>query len=87
VADVRVLGAKVSAGRIESVRVSFHGLPERTVGRDEVVRWMKDGHSLTPVVAGRRTTALQLVEVGDAWFVRSDNAPDTSDSLPELPSV
>ncbi len=86
-ADVRVLGAKVAGGRIEALRVSFHGLPARTIDRDLAVRWMKDGHSLVPVVAGRRAPALQLVEVGEDWFVRTDHAPDASDRLPDLPSV
>jgi hypothetical protein len=87
VADVRVVAATVAGGRIENLRVSLHGLPERTLDRAAVLSWMKDGHSLIPVRAGRRGTALQLVEVGEELFVRGDNAPEASDHVPGLPSL
>lgn len=81
-ADVRVLRGTVEGGRIGSLVVAMHGLPERTLDREATLRWMKDGHSLVPVVAGRRLAALQLVEVDDQHFVRTDNAPVPEDALP-----
>lgn len=86
-ADVRVLGATVSAGRIEALRVALPGLPARTVDRATTLRWLKDGHSFVPIVAGVRGTALQLVEAGEEWFVRTDNAAEAADRLPELPGA
>lgn len=81
-ADVRVMQGTVSGGRIGSLVVAMHGLPERTLDRDAVLKWMKDGHSLIPVVGGKRLPALQLVEVGDEHFVRTDNASEAEDALP-----
>ena len=51
------------------------------------VRWMKDGHSFVPLLAGCRAPALKLVEIGDALAIRSDTAPVDADLLPELPSA
>lgn len=83
-ADVLVKKAVVKDGRIESLQVGIQGLPDRTLDRDTAVAWMRDGHSLVPVKAGKRLTALQLVEVGDddALFVRHDNEKTAADSVP-----
>lgn len=83
-AYVEVRAASADAGRIQSMRVHMAHLPERTIDRDTAIRWMRDGHSLVPVVNGARTSALQLVEVGEepSWYIRTDNATDASDSLP-----
>lgn len=85
-ADVRVVAARVSGDRLEALRVSLAGLPDRTLDRAAVVAWLKDGHSLIPVVNGVRRTALQLVEVGEDRFVRADNAAIAADHVPGLPS-
>lgn len=81
-ADVRVTHGTVNGGRISELTVSMHGLSSRTLDREATLRWMKDGHSFVPVVGGRRLPALQLVEVGDEHFVRTDNAPVAEDVLP-----
>lgn len=81
--DVLVKRGSVSGGRIGSLVVGLAGLPERTIDRDTAVAWMKDGHSLVPVIGGRRAPALQLVAVGDGHAIRTDNAPVDEDALPE----
>ena len=88
---VRVHGADLDGGRIRALRVKIHGLPPRTIDRDTAIHWMREGHSLVPVVGGVDGTALQLVEVAEgddvARFVRADNAPTAADALPALPPV
>ena len=88
-AQVEVHGGDLSGGRIHQLRVQMHRLPARTIDRATAIAWMKDGHSLVPVLAGERAPALQLVEVGEPaeWFIRADNQPTTEDALPALPSV
>lgn len=83
--DVVVKGGRIRGGRIETLRVHLHNLPERTIDRDTALAWMRDGHSLIPVLGGRRGPALQLVEVGDdARYIRTDNAATPEDALPDL---
>lgn len=83
--DVLVRRATVSDGKIESLSVGMHGLPDRTIDRDTAVSWMRDGHSLIPVRAGHRLTALQLVEVAEGdWSIRMDNQPLGEDQVPDL---
>lgn len=82
-ADVLVKRVEIKDGRIASARVALHGLPERTIDRDTVIAWMRDGHSFVPVRHGSRLTALQLVEVGEGTlFVRHDNAAVAEDACP-----
>ena len=83
--DVLVKSATLAEGKIEKIEVDFHGLPSRTIDRDTALAWMKDGHSLVPVVAGRRLPALQLVEVSDeSWAIRTDNQPVAEDAVPDF---
>ncbi len=81
-AQVLVKGAVVEDGRIASLDVGFHGLPDRTVDRDTAIRWMRDGHSLLLARGDERGRALQLVEAGDELFIRDDNAPVPEDRVP-----
>lgn len=86
--DVQVKRATVNNGRIERLVVEIDLLPERTIDRETAIRWLRDGHSLVPVVEGARGTALQLVEVGDdAVAIRTDNAAVAEDRLPVLPQI
>lgn len=85
--DVLVKRATMSDGKVAKLAVQLHGLGERVIDRDTALAWMRDGHSFVPVVGGRRHTALQLVEVGEEHAIRTDNAAEASDHLPELPSV
>ena len=84
--DVLVRGGTLAEGRIAKLEIELHGLPARSLERDTVLRWMKDGHSFVPLVAGGRAPALQLVEVGEEHFIRTDNQPESSDTLPEFTS-
>ncbi len=89
---VMVIGATVAEAQIASLKVRLHGLPERSIDRDTALAWMKDGHSLVPLLpSGATGTALQRVEVPvegeSAWFIRDDNAPEPADKLPELPAA
>ena len=86
---VEVRGANVAGGRIEQLRVRMGHLPERTIDRDTAIHWMKDGHSLVPILNGQRSSALQLVELGEepSWYIRTDNQPEAQDALPALPPV
>ena len=79
---IRVTTADTSGGRITSMDVELDRLPPRTVDRDTVIAWMRDGHSMIVRVAGRET-ALQLVEVGedDQPYVRIDNEPVAEDRV------
>lgn len=84
---VNVYGGDMAEGRIRSLRVKMHGLPPRTIDRDTALSWLRDGHSLVPRIGKSDGAALQLVEVGEDRFVRTDNTPEPADLLPELPSV
>jgi hypothetical protein len=86
-ADVLVKKATLAGGKIDKLGIELHGLPARVLDRDQVMAWMKDGHSFIPVLSGKRLGALQLVEVGDSHAIRMDNAKEDADQLPELPSV
>jgi hypothetical protein len=85
--DVLVKRATMAGDKVEKLAIDLHGLPSRVIDRDTAVAWMRDGHSLIPVVGGERLAALQLVEVGDAHAIRTDNAAEDADTLPELPTV
>ena len=86
-ADVLVKKTTLADGKIAKLGIELHGLPPRVLDRDQVVAWMRDGHSFIPVIGGERHTALQLVEVGEGYAIRTDNVPEDADRLPELPPV
>ena len=81
--DVLVRGGKVTGDRITELEVELHNLPKRTIDRDTALAWLRDGHSLVPVMRGERQPALQLVEAGEGeWVIRTDNEPLAKDALP-----
>jgi hypothetical protein len=84
--DVLVKRASVAQGKVQRLEVHLHGLPSRVIDRDTALAWMRDGHSLVPVVNGRRLPALQLVESGDEHVIRVDHRATDTDLLPELPT-
>lgn len=88
---VNVHGADFADDRIEQLRVKIPNLPPRTIDRDTAIAWMRDGHSLIPVVDGAELPRLQLAEIHQdgerAFFVRSDTAAEATDKLPDLPPV
>lgn len=87
--DVLVSAGELVDGKIDKLSVQLHKLSDRVVTRDTAIAWMRDGHSLIPIVNGKRQSALQLIELdGDepSFFIRHDNQQTSEDSLPELPS-
>jgi hypothetical protein len=83
--DVLVKKGTVSDGRIAKLEVELHGLGTRVIDRETALAWLEDGHSLVPWVDGKRSSALQLVDVpDDEPSIRTDNAPEATDSLGEL---
>lgn len=83
-ARVEVHGGRIADSTITELTVRLQGLPERTIDRDTALSWMRDGHSFLPIVGGQEQPALQLVEVEpDAFHIRTDNAAEAADSLPE----
>ncbi|MEQ1567962.1 MAG: hypothetical protein ABMA64_20150 [Myxococcota bacterium] len=86
-ADVQVKRATIAGTRIERLVVSLHGLPDRTIDRDVAIAWMRDGHSLIPMIDGVRQPALGLVEVDGGHVIRADGAVEGGDQLPPLPEA
>ncbi len=82
--DILVRGGSIQGGRIDSLTIDLHGLPQRTIDRATALAWLEDGHSLVPVRGGERLAALQLVEVDDELMIRTDNAAIPEDTLPDL---
>jgi hypothetical protein len=80
--DILVKRGTMAGGRIASLQIGLFRLPDRSVDRDQALRWMRDGHSLVPVVGDARLPALQLVEVGEGFAIRTDNQPLDEDALP-----
>lgn len=82
-AEVLVKKGTLDGSTLKSLTIEMHKLPTRTIDRDTVLAWMKDGHSLIPVTSsGNRLFPLQLVEVDEQLFIRHDNAREASDTLP-----
>ncbi len=84
-ARVEVVGCKMNGETLVSLDVRLHGLPARTLDRDTVVAWMRDGHSFIPLANGEEAPAMRLVEAqnGDevSYFVRSDGGADPADCI------
>lgn len=80
-ARLLVTSATWEGTRLGTVRLQLHGLPERTVGRDELVRLLADGHGVIPALHGKPGPALGIVEVqGEPW-VRADGRTEPADTL------
>jgi hypothetical protein len=80
-ARLLVTSATWEGPRLGTVRLALHGLPERTVPRDELVRLLADGHGVIPALNGRLGPALGIVEVHGASWVRADGCPEPADTL------
>jgi hypothetical protein len=84
-ADVEVLGADVADGRVKTLKVRFKHTAERTIDRETAVAWLADGHSLFTWAGsshhGTRGKALQLVEVEEQPYLRTDTQPVAKDDL------
>lgn len=88
---VNVHGANLDDDRIQQLRVKIPNLPPRTIDRDTAIAWMRDGHSLIPVLDGAELPRLHLAEIEQdgerTFFVRSDTTAMAADKLPDLPPV
>lgn len=82
-ADVLVTGGSVADGKVTQLKVEMHGLPDRTLDRDQAIALMKDGHSFVPRIGGRRGPALLLLEVGEEHYIRAVGTPEPADVLPD----
>lgn len=90
--DLRVKRVEMDGAKISRALVEIDRLPDRTADRATLVKWMRDGHSLIPVVDGKRLPALMLVEIGegartDTFAIRTDPEPVDEDRLPTLPGL
>ena len=82
--DVLVKQATLADNRIQTLSVGFDGLPDRQIDRETALAWMRDGHSLVPVQAGKRLPALLLIYGSDGLVIRDDSLPESADSVPSL---
>lgn len=84
-ADVEVVSADITSGRVKSLKVRFKGTTERVIDRDTALRWLADGHSLlTYAGTGHhavRGKALERVEVDDEAFIRCDTQKVSEDQV------
>lgn len=84
-ADVEVLSAEQSGGRVSTLQVKFKNAAPRSIDRDTAVAWLRDGHSLIPV-AGHghdvvRGASVLLAEVGEELFLRTDTKAEAADHI------
>ena len=87
-ADIDILHATVTDGRIQSLEIRFKNAGKRSITRDVALAWAREGHSLIPV-AGHghdvaRGHALSLIELGEDGFLRTDTRAEGAD-LVEFP--
>lgn len=84
-AEIDILKADVTGGRIQSLDVRFKNASARTIDRGTALAWARDGHSLIPVAGhGHEITrgfALSLVEVGEEEFLRTDTHVEAADHV------
>ena len=84
-ADIDVLQADLTSGRVHSLTVCFKNASPRAIDRETALRWLKEGHSLIPVSGhGHHVTrghALHRVEVDGADYVRTDTKAVAADDV------
>ena len=84
-ADVEVVGAEQSEGRVKTLRVRFKHTAERTIDRDTALAWLADGHSLITYAGAahhpERGYAIQRVEADGEYFLRTDTEGVAKDEL------
>lgn len=75
-ADIEVIHASVTGGKVTSLEVRMVGVAPRSIDRATALKWLAGGHSLIPVSGhGHHTVrgaALERVEVGEDHFLRTD---------------
>ena len=59
-ADILIHCASIADGRVQERDVELHGLGRRTIDRSTAIAWMRDGHSLIPMLTDGRAPALRL---------------------------
>lgn len=82
-AEIEILTADVTGGRIQSLQVRIHNASTRTIDRATALLWAREGHTLIPI-AGHghdvvRGAALSLVEVGEEEYLRTDTKAKADD--------
>lgn len=84
-ADVEVVGAELSEGRVRSLKVRFKRASERTIDRDTALAWLAEGHALLtyagPSHHGERGYAVERVEVDGEAYLRTDTQLVAKDEL------
>lgn len=84
-AEIDILNAAVTDGRIQSLVVRFKNAPPRTIDRETALTWARDGHSLIPVAGhGHSVTrgfVLSLIEVREEEFLRTDTRAEAADHV------
>lgn len=84
-ADVEVIGAELSNGRVTSLKVRFKRTAERTIDRATALSWLAEGHSLItyagPAHHGERGHAVERIEIDGEAFLRTDTKPEPKDEL------
>ena len=84
-ADVEVVGAELSDGRVKTLQVRFKRTAERTIDRATALAWLAEGHSLLtyagPAHHGERGHAIERIEVEGEAYLRTDTRPVARDEL------
>jgi hypothetical protein len=84
-ADVEVVGAEMAGDKVANLTVRFKHTAERTIDRATALAWLAEGHSLLtyagPAHHGDRGLAIELVEVGEHQYLRTDTLPEPKDHL------
>lgn len=84
-ADVEVVGAELSDGKVKSLRVRFKRAAERTIDRATALAWLAEGHSLLtyagPAHHPERGYAVERVEVDGEPYLRTDTTAEAKDDL------
>ena len=89
-ADIEVLRAALSGGRLTRLQVKMVGVRPREISRDTALSWLAGGHSLIPVAghghATVRGAAIERIDVGEEAFLRTDTRVLPEDSV-QFPAV
>lgn len=84
-ADVEVWGVSMAGGAVSTLTVRFKGTAPRTIDRETALAWLAGGHSLTvhtgPVHHGHRGASVERVEIGDAYYIRTDTRLEAADHV------
>lgn len=84
-ADIDVLSADLTDGRITRLQVRIKNADTRTIDRAAALAWLREGHSLVPVAGHghhvHRGGALLTLELDGEEYIRTDTRREASDSV------